>query len=510
MLASMKLPVQPSFADGEISMAIGLDEAPSSIDLKFTRLEMPLEEGTLRNDGNILIEIRPPRLNFKEVRFNAGGEKFVISGSYTLDGPMDLNLKGNLNLGVLQFVPQWFRDGEGFAKMDLQVRGNYEDPKFLGTLGFENASVTLRPVRANIEGLNGTIKLTPNAASFEKLRGIVREGDLIINGVVQLDDFTPTFYDLEIETREVAVSEPGVWKLIFSGDFTLKGPAKKATLSGIMDINDGVYSRDFNITSDLLKPAVGGLKSEKPAFLKDINLDMRIRSPGELSIKNNIARIFFNADLVLKGTADNPKVGGALEVLSGQFHYFTVDFTDAKGTIDFRNPKKGPYTDIYLEKSYESTVESTVVLVHIEGFTDNLQMNFSSSPPLERRDIMALVFTGALPGNVQRKLSGGQLATTVLASQLSQIIQRPLSQKAHIDIFRLEASDPSSSSLSQLVVGKKLTDRLSLEFKTDLGVDRPLQGVQMEYLLIDNVLLKGTQFTDGEFEFNLAFRFRLY
>jgi hypothetical protein len=90
------------------------------------------------------------------------------------------------------------------------------------------------------------------------------------------------------------------------------------------------------------------------------------------------------------------------------------------------------------------------------------------------------------------------------------VIQRPLA-KAHLDIFRLEATDPNqTSAISTLVIGRRLTDRLSLEFKTDLGVDRPLQGVQMEYLLIDNVLFKATQFNDGSFDFDLALRYQLF
>ena len=54
------------------------------------------------------------------------------------------------------------------------------------------------------------------------------------------------------------------------------------------------------------------------------------------------------------------------------------------------------------------------------------------------------------------------------------------------------------------------TDRLSLEFKTDLGIDDPLQGVQAEYQLLDNALLKASQLTDGSFNFNFTLRWRKF
>lgn len=511
ILATLSLPVKESYADGKVAMKIGVEDNPTSIDLMFTSLNLPLEEGFLKNDGDIEVLIRPPKVEFRQAKFLSGEGSFAISGSYTLDGPLALKLDGTLDMGVLEFVPKYFREAQGYAKMDLKVGGTLDNPNLQGDLTFENAGVTLRPVRGRIENLNGTLKFTPGAVVFDNFRGTMREGDLNVRGKITLKDFNPAFYDLEIDTREVAISEPGTYKVIFSGDFTLKGPAGKVVLSGIMDINDGVYSRDFNITKTLLKPETPGLKKEPLEFVKNLWLDMQIRSPGELAVKNNIARIYFNSDIKLTGPATNPKISGALTVLDGEFSYYTVDFEGATGTIDFRDPKKGPHVNILLEKDYQSGFAAIVAFVQIEGFTDNLRMTFTSSPPLERKDLMALVFTGVLPGDARRNLSGTNLATTVVASQLTQVISRPLAKKAHLDILRLEATDPEqTAALSRLVIGKTLTDRLSLEFKTDLGVDKPLQGVQMEYLLIDNVLIKATQFSDGEFEGNLALRFRLF
>jgi autotransporter translocation and assembly factor TamB len=330
-----------------------------------------------------------------------------------------------------------------------------------------------------------------------------------IQGQVQVKNFTPTFYDLVVETREVAIAQPGIYKIVFSGDFTLKGPAGKALLSGTMDINDGIYTRDFSITQFFIRPQVSELPEAPSPWLKDIQLNLNIRSPGELAIKNNVANIYFNSDLRLTGPATDPKVGGALEVLDGNFHYFTINFTSAHGLIDFRNPKRGAYVNIDAEKNFEQAFSTASVVAHIEGFTDNLQLTFTSNPPMDRQNIMKLVFTGAIPGST-RAFNSGQLASSILASQLGQVIQRPLAQRAYLDIFRLEATDPErSTALSRLVVGKRLTERLSLQFKTDIGIDEPLQGVEMEYLLLDNVLLKGTQFSDGEFSFNLAWRFQL-
>lgn len=515
ILAAWGVPARESYADGKVEMHLGIDEHPTAIDIRLSRLEIPLEEEetVLKNDGEIIIAMRPPRVEFKQARFIHGDSHFQIAGYYMMEGASSaLSLTGEVALVILPLLtPKYFREGEGKAKMDLKMSGTTDNPQITGDLTFENASITLRPIRAHVENLNGSLKFTPNTITFNKLRGTMREGDLAVDGEIKLHDLKPTAYDLKIATREVAISEPGVYKIIFSGDFLLKGPAGNAVLSGIMDINEGVYSRDFNLTQTFLRAQTPTVREEPSELLKDIVLDLVIRSPGELAVKNNIARIFFKSDLRVTGPATQPKVSGALAVLDGEFHYFTVDFQGATGLIDFRDPKRGPYVNVDLTKNYASSFTDITALVHIEGFTDNLQLTFSSNPPLERRDLMALVFTGVLPGEARRNLSGTNLASTVIASQLSQVIQKPLAKTAQLDIFRLEATDPDqTSAISTLVVGKRLTDRLSLEFKTDLGVDKPLQGVQMEYLLIDNVLIKATQFSDGAFDFNLAFRILLF
>jgi hypothetical protein len=98
----------------------------------------------------------------------------------------------------------------------------------------------------------------------------------------------------------------------------------------------------------------------------------------------------------------------------------------------------------------------------------------------------------------------------VLASQLTSFLQSTLGKSANLDVIRLEAGEAASKNFSTLVVGKRLTDRLSLEFKTDLGVEDPLQGVQAEYLLLDNVLLKAAQLTDGSFNMSFTLRWRRF
>lgn len=506
LLATLSLNPQESYADGVVKMAIGLENSPTRIDIKASRLLIPLEDGEIREAEPIDITIAPPRVIFNRVKLRSGQGSLTIGGQYVMDGNSSMTLNGKVDLEILKMFPKWFREGDGLAAVDLKFGGNFDNPQVTGDITFDDADIVLRTFRGRIEGLSGKLKLTGNAVEFEKFHGSMAEGDIILDGSIGLKDLTPSFYDLKIQAREATLSEPGAYRLVFSGDLAFKGPAEGPTLSGDVFITDGKYIRNFNITELILKPESTGIPEPPSEFMEKLKLDLRIKSPGELAIKNNVAQMYMQSDLRVTGSANKPVVGGALEILDGEFHYFKIDFQNARGTIDFRNAR--PYVDVTANKEFVQSASTVNITVTIKGFTDNLQINFTSDSGLERRDIISLIFTGSLGGGTS--YAGTQLAGSVLASQLTSLLQSTLGKSANLDVIRLEASETGTSNFSTLVVGKKLTRRLSLEFKTDLGIEDPLQGVQMEYLLLDNFLVKASQLTDGSFNFNFTLRWKSF
>ncbi len=512
--AALELPLIETYADGKIKMGLGIEGTATEIDINASRFEIPLEEGSVVNEGPLKVAIRPPKMTFESARFRSGGGLLTLSGSYTFDGPMALKLEGKADLDILGYWKQFFRDAEGFANLDLKLSGTLEKPDIVGEIAFNEAMLVLRAVRGTIENLTGKIRHNGKSLAFENLSGTMSEGDITINGLVNLEGFVPKYADLTINTREVAVAEPEVYKIVFSGDFALKGPADRMKLSGDMFITEGRYIRDFQITQFLLKPRPKTLPAEPNPWLERILLDLRIKSPGELAIKNNIARMFLATDLKVAGPAKQPEVQGEIQILDGDFTYFKIAFENARGYVDFRGPKTQPYVDVTASKEVLRNLGTVNVTAHIVGYLDNLQLNFLSDAGLPKRDILAMVFTGAPPG--ETGTSSSSLASSVIASQIAGFLQRPLAEKASIDIFRLEAADESISrrnnrqGIQTLVIGKRLTERLSLEFKTDLGIDDPVQGVQMEYLLLDNALLKASQLSDGSFDFDFTLRWRSF
>ncbi len=511
LLAVLEYPPMEGFLDAEGSgdIIIGNFEA-SKMDFAISRLKMLVGEGELSESGALKIHYAQGAYHFDQVSLKLNGESFRIQGSYASEKPMDLKVLGRVDLALLEEWKAYFLNAEGPASLDLRVQGKYEDPTITGQIRFEGNALRLRAFPNTIENLRGNLILDQQKISSNRLQGSISDGDLIISGAVWHDHFTLKKSDLKIEMKEISYAEPGIYKMYLSGKLALTGEDPNLLLAGNVDITEGRYTKNFEIRDYLITPAPAVPSIDRGNFLSHMRLDLRIQSPGELMVKNNIAELYLKSDLHVTGTKEKPAFQGAIEVLDGKIHYFKINFENAKGYVDFRDPARGgPYIDVAGEKLFERLTEDIQVNAHVTGFTDNLQLSFNSNPPLEKREVLALLLTGALPEE-SRQISGANIASSVLASQFTSVFEGPVTGFTHLDVFRLEASDPDSKSLTSLVVGKKITERLSLEFRTDLSIDESVRSVQAEYLLFDDLLFKAARSSNGRYRLDLTFRFKSY
>src|SRR4030095_2613077 len=393
LLATLQFPPYEGYLDGSITMEmiIGNFEA-SKMNAELTRLELPLKEGILTASGTQKIRYTQGYYNLDRVVLGYNSGTVEIKGAYATEKPLNLSLTGQMDLGVLRELPAYVREGEGPAKVDLKITGPQKQPSVKGSIDFEGALVTLRAFPNAIEELKGKLTIDDQKISTENLTGSISEGDLSIRGTVWHDNFKIKKADLKADVREIAYSEPSTFKLFLSGKLALTGEAPKRVLAGDLDVTEGRYTRNFEIREFFLKPAPPPVLLEKGGGFDDIQLDLRVKSTGDLEIKNNVAELFLKADMVIGGSKAKPTYTGVLEILEGEFHYFKLNFDNAKGYIDLRNRSQDhPYVDFTAQRLFERPSDQIEVTLKVEGYTNNLEISFSSNPPLEKRDIIGLI-----------------------------------------------------------------------------------------------------------------------
>src|SRR5690606_37753349 len=125
-------------------------------------------------------------------------------------------------------------------------------------------------------------------------------------------------------------------------------------------------------------------------------------------------------------------------------------------------------------------------------------------------DIVSLIAFGQTPD--QLNIGDRNLfSRAAIASQIVGILQRPFSKATHLDVVRLDSElAGQQATASRFSIGKRLSDRVSFAFTTDLSLDEAYKGIVLEYELIDNLLLKGSKDTGSRYRFDLTWRFETY
>ncbi len=442
------------------------------------------------------------------------GQQLEAEGTLVSDGPINLKIDGQIGLNRLILVPMLARGGEGATTVDLRISGTTHDPKAFGSLTFNRNRLAIRPIRTILEDLSGTIRFEGSRIRFEEFTASSREGKLELTGTLDHHHLRPSAADLALTGKGMSVrSRDRLLRVEFDGNLALKGAFPSPLLSGSVNIIDGRYKRNFAILDSITggtKPIAPTALTEEMAWFNP-RLDLHLQTAGDFSIRNNIGDIYLSANVEAKGTRNEPRVSGSIETPYGKIHYLGLNFEVTKGFIEFREHYRKPYLEVHAERE----IGTYNVSMTLYGQTDNLQLDLSAtspSGPLEKRDVVSLIMFGQTQQDKAASATsraGGRMATSMAAQSLGGLLEQPITQFTHLDVFRLEAADPDSTAISRVYIGKHLSDRLTINFATDIGTQDAAQTVTAEYLITDNLLLKGSRSSNSKYELSGALRFQM-
>jgi translocation and assembly module TamB len=203
-------------------------------------------------------------------------------------------------------------------------------------------------------------------------------------------------YRLQAEARHVRVRLPQDLSTTLDASLRLTGASDASTLSGLVTLNRA----SFAVRSDLFQLLAQSsgptpLPAAPNEYLRGMRFDVRIQSASNFQVETSLTRdVEAEVDLRMRGTAIQPTLLGTITVNQGEVQFLGTRYTINRGDIRFLNPvKMEPTVDMDLEtKARGVTVNMT-----FSGTPDNLKMNWSSDPPLQQSEIIALLTAGRDP-----------------------------------------------------------------------------------------------------------------
>ena len=201
-----------------------------------------------------------------------------------------------------------------------------------------------------------------------------------------------------------------------------------------------------------------------------MKLDIQARtSPGLIVQADMAENLSLDANLQVRGTGSHPGVLGRVNVNSGQVVFFSNTYNVNPGSISFFNPIR---IEPVLNLSLETQAKGVDVTLRVNGPINNINLSYTSDPPLQFQEIVNLLASGKTPTS----------DPNVLANQPSQP-QQNFQQMGESAIVSKAVADPVASRL-QRVFG---VSQLKIDPTFANGSDVPQARVTLQQRISNNM-----------------------
>lgn len=398
------------------------------------RLDVSAQDIQLKNREPIILTASSKEIRIRDARLSARDTDLEATGvlPFTATGGADFNVKGNVNLAILQLLnPDLLAKGN--ASVTAAIRGSLRSPSLNGRMELTNASLYLSDVPTGVDRANGVILFDRNRATIERLSAETGGGQIDIKGSLDFGEIL--VYRLQADARGVRVRYPQDVSLTATAQLSLTGASDNSTLTGTLQLNRAAITQGADLGRVL---AAASTPSTSPAnpneYLRGMHLDVHVENASTFQLETSLTRnIQIEVDLRVRGTLLAPTVLGTVSASSGEIQMFGNRYTVNRGDVRFLNPVK---IEPLLDLALETRARGILVNVTISGSPQKLNVNYSSDPPLQSREIIALLAVGrdptALSQNSQIAASAsttgfgdaGGLLGEAVSEQLSNRIQR--------------------------------------------------------------------------------------
>lgn len=438
--ATITLPLQkPEAFRAKVTLdTVQLNPRPNQV----LRLGVQQQDVILKNSQPLVLDVTNDRAQLSPAQFTGRNTNVSVEGAIPFRGTTgaDFSLRGNIDLVILQLVNRDLA-AKGVANLQISIRGNLQDPNLNGRLQLSKASLSYSDLPYVVDNADGSIVFDRNRATIEKLTAETNGGTISFTGSLDfgaaLDSGTALVYRLQADARRVRVRLPQDLSTTFDASLRLTGASDASTLSGSVTLNRASFNPRSDLFALLAQASAPALAPTEPnEYLQGMRFDVRIQSASNFQVETSLTRdLESDVDLRLRGSPLQPVLQGTVSISQGELQVLGTKYTINRGDIRFLNPVKiEPTVDMDLE----TKLRGVTVNVTLAGSPDNLKMNWSSDPPLQQSEIIALLTAGRDPtlvgnqvapgittsGSSNFAAAGNGLVGQALNAQLSSRLQR--------------------------------------------------------------------------------------
>ncbi|MDP8989354.1 MAG: translocation/assembly module TamB domain-containing protein [Acidobacteriota bacterium] len=439
------------------------------------RLDVQAQDVQIHNTQPILVSVTAQQAKIASAHLTARDTNLEVTGvvPFSDTGGANLALNGIVNLGILQLLNADLL-AKGTANVNATLRGSLRNPQMNGRLEFANASLYMNDVPNGVDNASGTILFDRNRATIDKLTAETGGGSVAFRGFLEFGDVL--IYRLQADVRQVRVRYPEDVSSTSNAQLSLNGTSEASTLSGTVTLNRAAIAAGADLARLLAEASKPSPAPPSPSeYLRGMRFDVRLQSAPLFELETSLTRnVQTEVDLRLRGTPLNPALLGTITVNSGEIQIFGNRYTVNRGDIRFLNPVKIEPT---LDLDLETRTRGITVTVTVAGSPQRLAVNYSSDPPLQSNEIIALLAVGRDPTSNQ---VGGQIATSaasfgsagsVLGEAVSEQLSNRLQRFFGASRVKIDPTIDATDNLpaARLTLEQQISRDISLTYITNLN-----------------------------------------
>jgi translocation and assembly module TamB len=410
-----------------------------------------------------------------------GPSEVFVAGTVGLGGEaaaLALNVQSSLSAAWAGLVVPG-ADADGSFEVLATVRGTLDHPEVNGQGEIQGGRLILAGLPHALSDLTATVLFYPAQAVLDNLRADFAGGTLRAAGRLDLARLAAgeVAYRFQVSAAGVSVRYPEGFLLRGDANLTLVSSGEGRQIVGTADLRRAFYLEDVPVrVGQMLQSLLQRQRieaGETDEALASTQLNLSVRGPGALRVRNNLADLRGDVDLTVRGTLANPVVFGAVEAEpGGTIVYADNDYRLERGLLTFANPHR---IDPVIDLVAETEVRDYDVTLQLSGTLDRLDATFVSDPPLADLDVLALLTTGQTLGE------GGQLdpgapgaggqggAQTFLYGQAASVVTERVNRLFGFDQLRVNpiAGSGTSGTSVAFTVGKQLSRDLYVTYSRD-------------------------------------------
>jgi translocation and assembly module TamB len=522
------LPVE-GFVEGNASFSVPL-RSPGDLTARLTldtvqlnargnqvlRLGVQPQDIALKNSQPVILDVNSQEVRLRDAQFTARDTSLVASGVVPLrDGlAADLAVRGNINLVLLQLLsPDLLARGD--AAIQASIRGSLQSPNVNGRLELKGASLYFGDLPNGIDNANGTIAFDRNRATIERLTAETGGGTLSLGGIVE---FGSTLnYRLQATAQQVRVRWPEDLSSTYNARLGLTGTPDSSTLSGTLTLTKAAFNPRTDLGQLLAQASKPTPAPASPnELLRGMQFDVRVESGPNFTFETSLTRdVEAEVDLNLHGTPLRPVLLGNITVNQGEVQVFGSKYTIDRGEVRFLNPVK-------IEPSFDMDLETRArgitVNVSFSGTVQQLKVNYSSDPPMQSGEIIALLAVGRDPNSATNttvgnpsSVAGGlvEAGSSLLGQALNDQISNRLQRFFGASRVKIDPTLTGVDNLPQarLTIEQQVSKDITLTYITNLNRTQE-QVIRFQWDIDRNWSAIGVRDANGIFGIDFQYRKR--